>query len=143
MTFIESISEQRSFDGVQGIYRHASSACCGPMRFSVYVPPQARGRAVPVLYYLAGLTCTEETFVIKAGAQRKAAELGLMLVTCDTSPRNTGIPGEADDWEFGSGAGFYVNATQEPWSRNFRMYDYVLDELRATVLNNFAAKPDR
>jgi S-formylglutathione hydrolase len=113
------------------------------MRFSVFRPPQAEQRPVPVLFYLAGLTCTEETFAIKAGAQRRAAELGLMLVTCDTSPRNTGIPGEADDWEFGAGAGFYVNATQAPWSRNFRMYDYVLDELRATVLNNFAARPDR
>jgi S-formylglutathione hydrolase len=113
------------------------------MRFSVFRPPQAEQRPVPVLFYLAGLTCTEETFAIKAGAQRRAAELGLMLVTCDTSPRATGIPGEADDWEFGAGAGFYVNATQAPWSRNFRMYDYVLDELRATVLNNFAARPDR
>jgi S-formylglutathione hydrolase len=137
------LSEHRCFEGIQGFYRHDSQVIDLPMRFSVFRPPQAEQRPVPVLFYLAGLTCTEETFAIKAGAQRRAAELGLMLVTCDTSPRNTGIPGEADDWEFGAGAGFYVNATQAPWSRNFRMYDYVLDELRATVLNNFAARPDR
>jgi S-formylglutathione hydrolase len=137
------LSEHRCFEGIQGFYRHDSQVIGLPMRFSVFRPPQAEQRPVPVLFYLAGLTCTEETFAIKAGAQRRAAELGLMVVTCDTSPRNTGIPGEADDWEFGAGAGFYVNATQSPWSRNFRMYDYVLDELRATVLNNFAARPDR
>ena len=135
----ETISEHRCFGGVQGFYRHQSSVIGLPMRFSVYQPPQAAQQAVPVLFYLAGLTCTEETFMIKAGAQRVAAQLGLMLVTCDTSPRDTGIPGEADDWEFGSGAGFYVNATQQPWARYFRMYDYVLQELRETVLGNFAA----
>jgi len=135
----ETLSEHRSFGGVQGFYRHPSAVIGLPMRFSVYQPPQAAQRAVPVLFYLAGLTCTEETFMIKAGAQRVAAQLGLMLVTCDTSPRDTGIPGEADDWEFGTGAGFYLNATQPPWSRYFRMYDYVLEELRATVLENFPA----
>ncbi|MFI4868364.1 MAG: S-formylglutathione hydrolase [Steroidobacterales bacterium] len=140
---MEVLSEHRCFEGVQGFYRHDSQLIGLPMRFSVFRPPQAEQGPVPVLFYLAGLTCTEETFAIKAGAQRKAAELGLMLVTCDTSPRATGIPGEADDWEFGSGAGFYVNATQEPWARHFRMYDYVLDELRAAVLGNFAAKADR
>ena len=137
------LSEHRCFDGIQGFYRHSSQVIGLPMRFTVFRPPQAEHGPVPVLFYLAGLTCTEETFVIKAGAQRMAAQLGLMLVTCDTSPRATGIPGEADDWEFGIGAGFYVNATQEPWSRYFRMYDYVLDELRATVLNNFPAQPGR
>jgi S-formylglutathione hydrolase len=136
---IETISEHRSFGGTQGFYRHQSQVIGLPMRFAVYRPPQAQQQKVPVLFYLAGLTCTEETFVIKAGAQRVAAQLGLMLVTCDTSPRNTGIAGEADDWEFGSGAGFYLNATQEPWSKYFRMYDYVLNELRETVLGNFPA----
>jgi S-formylglutathione hydrolase len=140
---IETISEHRSFGGVQGFYRQQSSATGTPMRFAVYQPPQAQGQRVPVLFYLAGLTCTEETFAIKAGAQRLAAQLGLMLVTCDTSPRQTGIAGEADDWEFGSGAGFYLNATQPPWSRCFRMYDYVLEELRATVLERFPAAPQR
>jgi S-formylglutathione hydrolase len=140
---IETLSEHRSFEGIQGFYRHDSRSIGLPMRFAVYRPPQAATRPVPVLFYLAGLTCTEETAPNKAGAQRIAAELGLMLVTCDTSPRNTGIPGEADDWEFGAGAGFYLNATQEPWARFYRMYDYVLDELRQTVLANFAADAGR
>jgi S-formylglutathione hydrolase len=134
---LETISEHRCFDGLQGFYRHQSAVIGLPMRFAVFQPPQAQRQRVPVLFYLAGLTCTEETFVIKAGAQRVAAQLGLMLVTCDTSPRQTGIPGEADDWEFGTGAGFYLNATQPPWSRYFRMYDYVRGELRDTVLANF------
>jgi S-formylglutathione hydrolase len=140
---LETISEHRSFGGVQGFYRHQSEVIQLPMRFAVYRPPVAQERKLPVLFYLAGLTCTEETFVIKAGAQRVAAQLGLMLVACDTSPRNTGIPGEADDWEFGTGAGFYLNATQAPWSKYFRMYDYVLKELRATVLQNFPADAQR
>jgi S-formylglutathione hydrolase len=134
---LETVSEHRCFGGSQGFYRHQSAVIGLPMRFSVYQPPQAQHHRVPVLFYLAGLTCTEETFMIKAGAQRVAAQHGLMLVTCDTSPRQTGIPGEADDWEFGSGAGFYLNATQAPWSRYFHMYDYVLGELRETVLAHF------
>jgi S-formylglutathione hydrolase len=136
---LETLSETRCFGGLQGFYRHASEVIGLPMKFSVYQPPQALSHKVPVLFYLAGLTCTEETFMIKAGAQRVAAQLGLMLVTCDTSPRNTGIPGEADDWEFGTGAGFYLNATQAPWSKYFRMYDYVLKELRELVLRSFGA----
>jgi S-formylglutathione hydrolase len=140
---IETLSEHRCFEGTQGFYRHDSRVIGLPMRFGVYRPPQAATKSVPVLFYLAGLTCTEETAAIKAGAQRAAAELGLMLVTCDTSPRNTGIAGEADDWEFGAGAGFYVNATQQPWARFYRMYDYVLEELRQTVLANFPADPNR
>jgi S-formylglutathione hydrolase len=140
---LETISEHRSFDGVQGFYRHQSAVIGLPMRFAVFQPPQARERRVPVLFYLAGLTCTEETFAIKAGAQRVAAQEGLMLVTCDTSPRQTGIPGESDDWEVGTGAGFYVNATQSPWSRYFRMYDYVLGELRETMLAQFPAAAGR
>ena len=138
---IETISEHRSFGGQQGFYRQQSAVIGLPMRFAVYQPPQAQQRRVPVLFYLAGLTCTEETFAIKAGAQRVASQLGLMLVTCDTSPRQTGIAGEADDWEFGSGAGFYLNATRAPWSRYFRMYDYVLTELRETVLAHFPGAP--
>ncbi len=113
------------------------------MRFGVYRPPQTQDRRVPVLFYLAGLTCTEETFFIKAGAQRLAAQLGMLLVSCDTSPRDTGIAGEADDWEFGSGAGFYLNASEAPWARNFRMYDYVLEELRELVIERFPADPER
>ena len=136
---IETLSEHPCFDGVQGFYRHESRATGLPMRFAVYQPPQATRGPVPVLFYLAGLTCTEETFMMKAGAQRLAALHGIMLVACDTSPRNTGIPGEADDWEFGSGAGFYLDATREPWSKHFRMYDYVLNDLRAAVLARFPA----
>ena len=139
---IELLGESRCFEGRQGFYRQDSRTIGLPMRFAVYQPPQATGR-LPVLFYLAGLTCTEETFVIKAGAQRVAAQLGLMVVTCDTSPRNAGIAGEADDWEFGAGAGFYLNATEQPWSRNFRMYDYVLDELRQVVFPHFPADPHR
>src|SRR5438270_11234839 len=107
------------------------------MQFSVYQPPQARQRQVPVLFYLAGLTCTEETFAIKAAAQRVAAQLGVMLVTCDPSPRRTGIPGEADEWQFRTGAGFYLNASQAPWLQYVRMYDYVLEALRETALAQF------
>lgn len=137
------ISEHRCFDGIQGFYRHKSEQTGMAMRFSVYQPPQARERKVPVLFYLAGLTCTEETFMIKAGAQRYAAQHGLMLVAPDTSPRNTGIAGEADSWDFGAGAGFYIDATQEPWSKHYRMYSYVVHELRETILREFPAQPDR
>jgi S-formylglutathione hydrolase len=140
---LETLSEHRSFDGIQGYYRHNSGVVGLPMRLSVYRPPQAARGSVPVVYYLAGLTCTEETFMIKAGAQRVAAALGLMLVSCDTSPRHTGIAGEADDWEFGSGAGFYLNATQAPWARHYRMYDYVRDELPGIIGANFPARADR
>jgi len=143
MATLEVISEQRSFGGTQGFYRHASEACAGPMRFAVYVPPRAQHEPVPVLYYLAGLTCSEETFVIKAGAQRLAAELGLMLVAADTSPRNTGIAGEADDWEFGTAAGFYLDATQAPWSQFFNMYTYIAGELPEMIAEHFPADMTR
>ena len=113
------------------------------MRFSVYEPPQARERRVPVLYYLAGLTCTEETFMIKAGAQRLAAELGLMLVAPDTSPRQPRLPGDDASWDFGLGAGFYVDATVAPWSAHYRMYGYVTRELPELIVGNFPALADR
>lgn len=112
------------------------------MRFAVYTPPQATDGPVPVLYYLAGLTCTEETFMIKGGAQRYAAEHGLMLVAPDTSPRDANVPGEDDDWDFGTGAGFYVDATEEPWSRHYKMYSYVTQELPAIIEENFPASAD-
>ncbi len=139
MSALETIAESRCFGGVQGFYRHASSACGLPMRFAVYRPPQAVHGRVPVLYYFSGLTCTEENFTVKAGAQRVAAELGLMLVVPDTSPRNTGIAGEADSEEFGAGAGFYLDATQAPWSQNFQMYTYVTQELPALIGEHFPA----
>jgi S-formylglutathione hydrolase len=144
MTYITTRSEQHCFDGVQGFYEHRSTACAGPMRFSVYLPPQAhKGERVPVLYYLAGLTCTEETFAIKAGAQRIAAELGLMLVAPDTSPRGANVPGEAEAWDFGVGAGFYVDATADPWSKHYRMYSYVTRELPALIAAAFPADARR
>jgi S-formylglutathione hydrolase len=109
------------------------------MKFSVYLPPQARSGKVPALYYLAGLTCTEETFATKAHAQQIAAELGLMLIAPDTSPREPRIPGDADTWDFGQGAGFYVDATQEPWAANYRMYSYITRELPELVAANLPA----
>ena len=140
MAILETISEQRSFGGVQGFYKHVSSANDGPMKFAVYKPPQAERGKVPVLYYLAGLTCTEETFVIKAGAQRLASQLGIMLVAPDTSPRNTGIADEAADWEFGAGAGFYVDATEAPWSAHFKMYSYVTVRIAARHRREFSGR---
>jgi len=136
---LEIISEHACSGGVQGFYRHPSTACASPMRFSVYRPPQAATGRVPVLFYLAGLTCTEETFAIKAGAQRVAAELGLMLVSPDTSPRDSGIDGATGDWEFGEGAGFYLDATAAPWATHFRMESHVADELPALVAAHFNA----
>ncbi|HBZ08075.1 MAG TPA: S-formylglutathione hydrolase, partial [Massilia sp.] len=106
------LSEHACFGGTQRFYQHDSSAIGLPMKFSVYLPPGAEGKQLPVLFYLAGLTCTEETFMTKAGAQRVAAEEGLILVAPDTSPRGAGVPGETDSWDFGAGAGFYVDATQ-------------------------------
>jgi len=139
---LELLSSHACHGGEQRFYRHESQTIGLPMRFSVYLPPQAlqasqanANAKVPALFYLAGLTCTEETFAIKAGAQRFAAQHGVALVAPDTSPRGAGIPGESAAWDFGVGAGFYVDATQEPWARHYRMYSYVRDELRETVLN--------
>jgi S-formylglutathione hydrolase len=140
---IEILSEQRCFGGQMGFYAHESAVTGTRMRFGVFVPPHAERGAVPALYYLAGLTCTEETFMIKAGAQRHAAALGLMLVTCDTSPRGLGLPGEKADWDFGEGAGFYLNATAEPWARHYRMAEYVNRELPALIEAEFPAAPGR
>jgi S-formylglutathione hydrolase len=135
------ISEHACFGGVQGFYKHASSSIGLPMRVGVYRPPQAAKGPVPVLIWLAGLTCTEETFAIKAGAQRVAAELGLMLVTPDTSPRTSGIEGADTAWDFGHGAGFYLDATQAPWATHWRMESYVTQELPAMVAQHFAVQP--
>lgn len=143
MTALETRSLHHCFGGIQGYYQHASAVVGLPMRFSVYQPPQAEQQRVPVLFFLAGLTCTEETFMIKAGAQRYAAELGLMLVTMDTSPRQTGIPGETDAWDFGAGAGFYLDATQAPWSQHYRMESYITQELRNIIVEQFPADLNR
>jgi S-formylglutathione hydrolase len=137
MDGFETLSEQACFGGVQGFYRHVSTSCAGSMRFAVYQPPHAVQGKCPVLYYLAGLTCTEETATIKAGAQRLAAQFGLVLVMPDTSPRDTGIEGATGDWEFGEGAGFYVDATQAPYAERFNMHRYVVEELPALVARHF------
>jgi len=139
----EVISQHRSFGGVVGFYHHDAATTACAMRFSVFTPPQAEKGRVPVLYYLAGLTCTEETFMMKAGAQRVAAELGLMLVAPDTSPRGVKLPGDSDSWDFGVGAGFYVDATQAPWSRHYRMYSYVTQELPKLIDAGFATDRER
>lgn len=129
---MEFLSAHASFGGEQRFCRHPSREIGLPMRFSIYLPPAALGGAgtkVPLVVYLAGLTCTEETFPAKAGAQRFAAELGLAILCPDTSPRGAGVPGEADAWDFGVGAGFYLDATREPWRRHWRMETYLLEEL--------------
>jgi S-formylglutathione hydrolase len=140
MSALTLISEHGCFGGVQRFYKHDSREIRGPMKFSAYVPPQARSQPVPVLYFLSGLTCTEETFCIKAHAQMLAAELGLMLIAPDTSPREPRIPGDADSWDFGYSAGFYVDATEAPWSGHYRMYSYVSAELPRIVAANLPAK---
>jgi S-formylglutathione hydrolase len=130
----ELLSEHACFGGVQRFHRHASAQIGLPMRFGLYLPPQAlAGARVPLLVYLAGLTCTEETFATKAGAQRLAAQLGLALLTPDTSPRGAGVPGEAEAWDFGVGAGFYLDATQAPWATHWRMESYLLHDLLPEV----------
>ncbi len=136
-------SEHACFGGKVGFYSHASVETGTEMNFAVFVPPQAETQPVPTLTYLAGLTCTEETFMVKAGAQRLAAHYGLMLVAPDTSPRGV-APAEQDgDYDFGSGAGFYLDATRAPWAEHFRMYSYVTEELPALIATEFPADPRR
>ena len=140
---MDILSQYRCFGGTQYFCRHASQVTGTPMKFSVYVPPAESGRKLPVVTFLAGLTCTEETFAIKAGAQRHAARLGLILVSPDTSPPKLGLPGEADDWDFGVGAGFYIDAEQQPWARHYRMFSYVTRELPAVVASAFPMADDK
>lgn len=137
---LETLSEQKCFGGTQGFYSHESLSTGTNMRFAVYVPPRAEKVEVPVLYYLAGLTCTEETATIKAGAQAHASRHGLILVMPDTSPRGAGVEGEDDDWDFGTGAGFYVDATRAPWATSYRMYSYVTKELPTVINASFPAR---
>ncbi len=135
---IETLSETNCFGGRIGFYKHRSRANDCDMRFAVFVPPQAHRGRVPVVTFLSGLTCTEENFMVKSGAQRVAAELGLMLVSPDTSPRGDGVPDDPDGaYDFGLGAGFYLNATESPWSRHYHMYDYVTGELQDAVFGHF------
>jgi len=129
----ELLSSQALFEGRLNRYRHRSAVLDCDMIFAAFLPPQAKLRPVPVLWWLSGLTCTDENFMQKAGAQHLAAELGLAIVCPDTSPRGTDLPGEHESYDLGSGAGFYVNATQEPWAGHYRMYDYVTAELPELV----------
>ncbi|GHF24853.1 S-formylglutathione hydrolase [Kordiimonas sediminis] len=141
MTF-EIISEAGSFGGIQGYYKHRSAVLGCDMRFSVYQPPAAQHHDVPILWYLSGLTCTEDNATVKAGFQRMASELGLMVVCPDTSPRGDDVPND-DAYDMGQGAGFYLDATSIPWKKNFRMYSYIRDELPALVSSMFAADETR
>jgi len=142
-TSVEVRGEHACFGGRQGFYSHQAKSTGTKMNFSVYLPPQATQGKVPAVYYLAGLTCTEETFMIKAGAQRLAAEAGLALVTCDTSPRGLNLPGDSDAWDFGVGAGFYLDATQAPWAGHYCMGSYVNLELPTLIEANFPVLDDR
>jgi S-formylglutathione hydrolase len=136
-------SEKRCYGGTIGFYSHASTATGTEMKFAVYVPPAPEGARLPVLYYLAGLTCTEETFMIKAGALELAARAGIILVAPDTSPRGIELPGDRASWDFGVGAGFYLDATESPWAAHYRMYGYVVDELPAIIEARFPASERR
>lgn len=135
---IKLVKKHRQFGGSLEYYRHYSEVNHSPMSFAIYLPPQAETQKVPVLYWLSGLTCTEDNFMSKAGAQQVAAQLGIALVAMDTSSRGNGIKGEDESYDFGSGASFYLNATTEPWSKNYNMYDYVLSELPAIIEANFS-----
>ncbi|MCF6292835.1 MAG: S-formylglutathione hydrolase, partial [Robiginitomaculum sp.] len=137
MENIEEISTQKCFEGVLGYYQHQASTTNCDMKFTVFMPEQSLEKPVPVLYWLSGLTCTEDNFTTKAGAYKLEAELGIAIVAPDTSPRGDDVPDE-DTWYFGSGAGFYLDAIKEPWSKNYNMYSYIVDELPVLLSNNFA-----
>lgn len=136
---MKTISVAKSHGGVQGVYSHASEVCACDMIFAVFVPPQAREKPCPVVWYLSGLTCTHANAMDKGEYRRMAAELGLIVVCPDTSPRGADIPDEKDNWQFGCGAGFYLDATQEPYAKNYRMYSYVTEELPALIAREFPA----
>ncbi|RRH69236.1 S-formylglutathione hydrolase [Falsigemmobacter faecalis] len=138
---MRTLSENRCFGGVQGVYAHASEATGCEMTFGLFLPKEAEEQPVPVLWYLSGLTCTHENAMVKAGAQRWAAEAGIALVFPDTSPRGEGV---ADDpaYDLGQGAGFYVNATEEPWSKHYRMWDYIAEDLPRTLFSAFPLAPE-
>ena len=139
---MQTVSENRCFEGTQGVYTHASKACSCDMTFGLFLPAEARDMPVPVLWYLSGLTCTHENAMVKAGAQAWAAEHGVALVFPDTSPRGEGVAND-EAYDLGQGAGFYVNATQDPWAPHFRMWDYVAEELPALIGSEFAVDLDR
>lgn len=139
---METLSENKCFGGVQGVYRHSSASCACDMTFGLFLPEEAKDGPVPVLWYLSGLTCTHENAMVKAGAQGWAAEHGIALVFPDTSPRGDHVADD-DAYDLGKGAGFYVNATQDPWAPNYRMWDYVAEELPGLIMNNFPVDHER
>lgn len=140
---LQQVSCNKIFGGYQKVFSHPSKELACDMKFAIYLPPESETRKVPVLYWLSGLTCTEENFVIKAGAQRYAAEHNICIVCPDTSPRNVNLPGEDDSYDFGSGAGFYLNATQDPWKKHYNMYNYLTKELIALISENFPVVPGK
>ncbi len=145
MTELKTVSTNRSFEGTAGVYDHDSAATRTPMRFGVYTPPQAaQGAKVPVVWWLSGLTCTHANFTEKAGAQRVASELGLIVVAPDTSPRGDDVPGDPNNaYDFGKGAGFYVDATEPPFAKNYRMRSYIETELPSLIAEHFPADMSR
>ncbi len=140
---MKTVSTSHSHGGTQGVYSHQSEVCGCEMTFAVFVPPQAEHGPCPVLWYLSGLTCTHANVMDKGEYRRLAAKLGMIVVCPDTSPRGDDVPDDKDNWQFGSGAGFYLDATQEPWSKNYRMYSYVTEELPALIEGNFNVAMDR
>ncbi|XP_061827770.1 S-formylglutathione hydrolase [Nerophis lumbriciformis] len=140
---VTQVSSNRCAGGFQKVFEHDSTELKCRMKFAVFLPPKAETDKCPVMYWLSGLTCTEQNFITKAGSQLAAAENGLIIVAPDTSPRGCNIEGEDESWDFGTGAGFYVDATQGPWKSNYRMYSYVTKELPALIQANFPADPDR
>jgi S-formylglutathione hydrolase len=144
MLSFETVSQASCFGGTQFVYRHVSRETSMPMRLAVFVPPQAKNAKVPGVWFLSGLTCTEENFTVKAGAQRVASELGLMLIAPDTSPRGEGVPDDPEGaYDFGLGAGFYVDALQEPWAKHYRMRSYIERELPELIAENLPADMSR
>ncbi|NNH36071.1 S-formylglutathione hydrolase [Acinetobacter sp. NIPH 2377] len=133
---MERVERHASFDGWQEVYKHQSEVLKCSMKFAIYIPPHEKDEKLPVIYWLSGLTCNEQNFITKAGAQKYASEYKVIIVAPDTSPRGEGVPDD-EAYDLGQGAGFYVNATQEPWSENYRMYDYIVDELRTLIDQNF------
>ncbi|MCO4316994.1 S-formylglutathione hydrolase [Phyllobacterium sp. 21LDTY02-6] len=140
---METLSLARSFAGTQGVYRHRSEACQCDMTFAVFLPPQAKQGSVPALWYLSGLTCTHQNVMDKGEYRQAAAELGIAIICPDTSPRGETVPDEKDNWQFGSGAGFYLDATQQPWAANYNMESYVAAELPALIAENFPLDMER
>ncbi|XP_056418069.1 S-formylglutathione hydrolase isoform X3 [Hyla sarda] len=140
---LKQLSSNKCFEGFQKVFEHDSTELKCKMKFGIYLPPKAESGKCPVLYWLSGLTCTEQNFITKAAYHQAASELGIIVVAPDTSPRGCNIDGEEENWDFGTGAGFYVNATEDPWKTNYRMYSYIVEELPQLINGNFPTDPDK